>query len=523
MKKHIFSFLSALTVLTVLLAVLPGAGAQASSSADPNVLSNYTLYSADGTLMTQSGSSIVSTGSGEEKAILNNATVSDFKADVTLKLDENGYAFCGVLFRIQRAGNAQDDIEGYEILFERMKAEGNTGRIDISLQKFGKKSASAANAIYLGQIARATDEQESSILKPYGDAANQEIHLHIDVIGKQVRAYCYVGDKPEIQSVCLNGNLDNTPANDKLKNYYASGSIGLIANSGKGKVAANTFSGFSFSKLSAVTEGSFNKFDDFYYFSDDTKGGIYQKGSVFAVPGSAFHKAVVRNLYLVGDLDASVDLGRDPDGNIQGGLMFHATDISQWNEKLSGYSIYVQSFAADKSKIEVMMFKYGEDLTGTCAWLGVISPTNLKTSTFVSEGKGSLADGINNWVLKVKTVGDVVSAQLISKDGKKFSPILTYNKTDAAVGGSTDVNKQVFKEGNVGIILKMGTFDTVKVGGKFVGVMRTPLNLVLILSVAGGAVVLIAVVLLLLLLRRKKKKKGLPAPSDAPAPAQPIA
>lgn len=524
MKKWISFFASALLMSTLLLSV-PVASA-AGETQDLNRLDSYTVYNSrpDAALREENGALVaVNTVGVTNKAIVNGTeNTGDFHAQFTLTLDETGRAFCGLLFRVQSVGTSQDDTEGYELLFDRVIANDNGPRFDLSVHKFGKKSENCTGGAYLGQVGsairpttgRATDEAESAILRPYGTAAGVKIIVEVTVIGKNIWAFARLADKPEIVSPAINCQLDAPVSGDTLNTYYETGSIGLIMSTDSSHDITNTISDFRITTdPTQIHEGTFSTFDDFYFFTEDTAGGFYTlPDGTIGGNGSGIKKALLRNCYEDGDISASVKLSRDAGGNLQGGLMFHATDILQWNDKMQGYAVYVNSFADDPDRVEIFLYKYGPDLTGTCAYLGIISPTNTdidtSTGTYVESGEKSLSAGVDSWVLKVKTEGTQVKAQLISEDGKKSSPILTYDTTGAAQGGSTDIKKAVFATGGLGITMRLGTFTDFRVGETAVGTFVEPGGFLWILLAAAGAVAVAAVIIVIVLLMHKKAAKN---------------
>ena len=521
MKKRLLSLVAAGLLLLSQTAVFPAGAADAPG--DLSQLSSYTLYNNGhpDKAFRQEGDTFVSQNDVgvSNKAMVNGLeNVSDFTARFTVTLDQEGRAFCGLYFRTQSVGDGQDSVEGYQLLFDRVVANDNVPRFDLSLHKMGPKSEASTASTYIGQVGsairhttgRATDEAESAILKPYGTAPGLQMIVEVTVIGRHIWAFARLAEEPEVVSAALNCELDAPISGDPLNRYYEAGGIGLFASTDTSHNIVNTISDFEITTdVSQVHEGVFSDFDDFYFFSEDTVAGFHTlSDGTFGGDGSGIKKALVRNCYEDGDITASVRLNRDADGNLEGGLMFHATDILQWNDKMQGYSVYVNSFAEAPDQVEIFLYKYGPDLTDTCAYLGIISPTNVEgdATTYISSGKGSLGDGVDSWVLKVKTEGTLVYAQLISEDGKVFSPVLTYDTTGSAQGGSTDIKKAVFSTGGLGVTMRRGTFTDFRIGETEVGEFSSASALVWILvGIAGGMAVLAAVTILLVVIKKKKK------------------
>lgn len=522
MKKRLVSLAVAGLLLLTPLAALP---VSAQAQRELNRLGSYTLYNNGhpDKAFEQVGEAFVSQNDVgvSNKAIVNGLEdVSDFTARFTVTLDQEGRAFCGLLFRTQSVGDGQDNVEGYQLLFDRIVGNDNVPRFDLSVHKFGPKTDASTACVYLGQVGsavrpttgRATDEAESAILRPYGVAAGMKITVEVTVIGRHIWAFARVTDNPEVVSTTLNCELDAPITGDTLNRYYEKGGIGLFASTDSSHNIVNTLSDFEIvTNVTQVREGTFSKFDDFYFFSEDTVTGFHTlSDGTLGGNGSGIKKALVRGCYEDGDITASVKLSRDADGNLEGGLMFHATDILQWNDKMQGYSVYVRSYAEAPDRVELILYKYGPDLTGTCAYLGIISPTNGEgdASTYVSSGKKSLGDGVDSWTLKVKTTGSQVQAQLISEDGKVFSPVLTYDATGSAEGGSTDIKKAVFSTGGLGVTMRRGTFTDFRIGEAQVGGFASGSILLWIIVGSAGGVVVLAAVAVILLARGKKKKKA---------------
>jgi len=216
---------------------------------DLSHLDSYTLY---GSGAMQEGEYITSNSSGTKKLIVNNLTVTDFKASVDMTIDNNGNLKTGFLFRVNDVGNGPDDQTGWAIVVTRNYAtngETNPNRIDIVLFKWGYNNGKLS---YLGEVSREVYKSGASFVD--GKMAGEELTFVVSVTGAGIDATLYHKDDPTNKPVTYSTNLKFAGKSEKGDPaYYESGGIGLyLGNSVSDPVNYNRVRNFHIDDGSGV-------------------------------------------------------------------------------------------------------------------------------------------------------------------------------------------------------------------------------------------------------------------------------
>ena len=171
------------------------------------------------------------------RGVINNKTVSDFKASVDLKVGDYGELKGGIIFRAQSVTSGNDDMEGYAaILLKKPANQIDYNRVVMVLYKYGVVDG---NYKYLGTVGIATN---LSVLGYYANsesaAAGQVVTLHLNVVGTKAQMYFEGKTNPDKKDVVRRSQLatfdlkNETDVENKeniavsKRIYYENGKIG---------------------------------------------------------------------------------------------------------------------------------------------------------------------------------------------------------------------------------------------------------------------------------------------------------
>jgi|GEM_PF-6971777 len=428
-----------------------------------NDLNSYTLYSSTENTFTQSSEAFTASGAGMKKALVNHLKADDFSASMTVKLDENGNISTGFIFREQYIGNGQDDLEGYICGVERIYNADNPGRLDFVIYKFGKKAGESAYS-WLGEVARFVDEGDGALLNGLGKANGAEIVFHVDLIEDRIHAFAAMkNDSSRISSTMNTGIKKPAPFDTALK-YYTEGGFGIYAGGIGETDITNVLSNVKVDTLKPVTEGTFNKDSDFYMYTHSGKNLTNINGK-FTSDALGTKRAMLKHGYF-SNHKASVELYNDAAGNLQGGLLVHASNITQWGTALKGYGVIVENYSQSPGRIDIAVFKYGALEDNSINWLGYMQAEELEGDRYVSEGEESLSDGAaKGYLLSVTVEGNKMKVLLKNRATGAVSKTLTYN-LDVKALGTLDTKKEIFTVGETGVMLEKGAFANLSVSSK---------------------------------------------------------
>ena len=190
---------------------------------DLSELDSYTIY---GSGVTKEGEYFVANSSGTKKMIVNNLTVTDFKASVDMTIDNNGNLKAGFFLRVNEIGNGADAQTGYAIIVSRNYStlgETNPNRIDIVIFKWGYQNGKLA---YLGEVAREAYKSGATFMD--GKMAGEELTFVVSVKGAAIDATLYKKGEENNKPATFSTNLKFAASKEKGEvAYYESGSVGL--------------------------------------------------------------------------------------------------------------------------------------------------------------------------------------------------------------------------------------------------------------------------------------------------------
>ena len=426
-----------------------------------DTLESYDLYTTFGGTFLEKDGWFVAAQPGTKRAIVKNLEITDFSASMTAALDGNGNINVAFPLRVQYAGNGQDDLVGYTCGLERVYTADNEARLDIVVHKFSRNAE--GKMVWLGQVARFVDEGGGAVLAGLGKAAGQELVFTVDVLDDRIRAFAYRRDDPTRISGTLSASLKTAPEGDTEKLYYEKGGIGIsAADIGETRID-NKITGVRVAELKAASNGTFSKTEDFYYYTEDGRN-LYEKDGLFTADGKGLKKALVRHASL-SDQTVSVELYKNAEGDLKGGLLLRASEVSQWGGTMKGYAIYVESFKENPKRIDIAVYKYGKLADGNLNWLGYMKAKELEGDRFVSEGDGSIADGAKNgFLLTASLKGGTMTVTLRQKGTDVVSQTLTYDLSEPTLG-TLDAAKETYEKGATGVILEKGAFANLKITG----------------------------------------------------------
>lgn len=190
---------------------------------DLSQLESYTVY---GSGVTKEGDYFVANSSGTKKMIVNNLTVSDFKASVDMTIDDNGNLKAGFFFRVNDIGNGADAQTGWAIAVSRNYSslgDTNPNRIDIVLFKWGYVNGKLS---YLGEVSREAFKSGATFMD--GKMAGEELTFVVSVKGAAIDATLYKKSDKSNKPATFSANLKFAAGKEKNGAvYYESGAIGL--------------------------------------------------------------------------------------------------------------------------------------------------------------------------------------------------------------------------------------------------------------------------------------------------------
>ena len=190
---------------------------------DLSELDSYTIY---GSGVTKEGEYFVANSSGTKKMIVNNLTVTDFKASVDMTIDNNGNLKAGFFLRVNEIGNGADAQTGYAIIVSRNYStlgETNPNRIDIVIFKWGYQNGKLA---YLGEVAREAYKSGATFMD--GKMAGEELTFVVSVKGAAIDATLYKKGEENNKPATFSTNLKFAASKEKEEvAYFESGSVGL--------------------------------------------------------------------------------------------------------------------------------------------------------------------------------------------------------------------------------------------------------------------------------------------------------
>ena len=221
-------------------------------STDVGDLSNLESYTIYGSGAMQEGEYITSNSSGTKKLIVNNLTVTDFKASLDMTIDPNGNLKTGLFFRVNEVGNGADAQTGWALVATRNYAtngETNPNRIDIVLFKWGYANGKLS---YLGEVSREVYKSGNSFVD--GKMPGEELTFVVQVKGAAIDATLYQKSNPENKPITFSTNLKFAGKNEKEEvAYFESGGIGLyLGNSVSDPVNYNQVRNFHIDDGSGV-------------------------------------------------------------------------------------------------------------------------------------------------------------------------------------------------------------------------------------------------------------------------------
>ncbi len=190
---------------------------------DLSKLDSYTLY---GSGVTEENGYFVANSSGTKKLIVNNLTVTDFKASVDMTIDSNGNLKAGFFFRVNDIGNGADAQTGFAAVVSRnysTNGENNPNRIDIVVFKWGYLNGKLS---YLGEVAREAYKNGTSFVD--GKMAGEELTFVVSLKGAAFDATLFHKKDPTNKPVTFSSNLKFSATKEKNgAAYFESGSVGL--------------------------------------------------------------------------------------------------------------------------------------------------------------------------------------------------------------------------------------------------------------------------------------------------------
>lgn len=199
-------------------------------------LDSFTIY---GSGVTKEGDYFRANSSGTKKMIVNNLTVSDFKASVDMTIDSNGNLKAGFFFRVNNMGNGADDQEGFAAIVSRnysTNGENNPNRIDIVVFKWGYLNGKLS---YLGEVAREAYKSGASFVD--GKMAGEELTFIISVSGSVFEATLCEKADPTNKPVTFSTNLKFAATKEKNgAAYFESGGVGLYLGNSVSDPVNNT-------------------------------------------------------------------------------------------------------------------------------------------------------------------------------------------------------------------------------------------------------------------------------------------
>lgn len=398
------------------------------------------------------------------KALVKNLEVADFTAQMDFVLDANGNVNAGFQIRNQYLYAGIDDAEGYAVYVERVYNASNAPRIDICVHKFGRKSETENTYYWLGEMARTVDEGANALLAGKGIGAGTKLRLVVNVIGSRLHAYIVDPADESNVSAALNLDLKKTlgDGKDPLNGYWDKGGLAIVANS---QTTDNILSNVQVNTLESVEEGVFSKLDDFYLYREVAERLVEKNGKIVA-PGGAAQKLAVKHMYLQ-DFKASVEMYPDENGVINGGILFHATDLTRYAGVFNGYGIYVQQLEGYNNRIDLALYKYGDNGSGEVNWIGHVPLSGKTVDRYVNEGASAITMGAKKgagYLLEIAVKGEILTATLKQIDSGAKTGTVTWDLSEPA--GTADKLGKTFTEGEIGVIIESGAFSNLKVGEK---------------------------------------------------------
>lgn len=98
---------------------------------------NFTVYQpSEINRVKYNNQSFLSTDSSTKKIMLTDSFNSEFTANATFEIANDGELKAGIIFRAQSVGNATDDMEGYSIVLVKRANSDNNGRIQFAFYKW---------------------------------------------------------------------------------------------------------------------------------------------------------------------------------------------------------------------------------------------------------------------------------------------------------------------------------------------------------------------------------------------------
>lgn len=207
---------------------------------DTELFTTYTPAGANP--LTAEGNAFVSDNDIAKKAMLNGTTVSDFTADATFKIGEDGYLKGGIIFRAQNVGDETDSMEGYSAVLYKTTPKNDYGRILICVYKWGREAD--GNMKYLGEVGRSEDTKTLASVYPSAASsliasAGKNIKLNLKVDGNKVIVNFDVLDNLNmVAASSATKTIDlkaKTFASEAEATLYNAGAVGLSISS-KGKI-----------------------------------------------------------------------------------------------------------------------------------------------------------------------------------------------------------------------------------------------------------------------------------------------
>ncbi len=361
-----------------------GSGSSSGGESTPNALEEkYDLYNASSF---STGTDGYTTASTTSRAILKNDSKDNFSADLTIKLDSSAETKTGIVFRVTKVGEGNNNMQGYAAIVDTTKDD----YVRLYLYKYGP--ATTTENTYLGRMGDFLTINNMTL------TSGKEIGLHINVEDNEFEGYVYDKSNPTLKSATLSASLKTATDNETNNpvsyptsdNYYSTGKIGLYVANGYFVDALNfavsdsqdSGSGGSSSDDSSSDGSSSDSSDSSSDNSDgdsnmnalEAKYDLYKAVS-FATGNDGFTTATATSRAILkngskDNFSADLTIKLDSSAETKTGIVFRVTKVGEGNNNMQGYAAIVDTTKDDY--VRLYLYKYGPATTTENTYLGRI-------------------------------------------------------------------------------------------------------------------------------------------------------
>ncbi len=474
--------------------IIGGSGDGGEDITDP-LAAKYDLYKATSFSTTADGFTTASTIS---RAILKSGSKDSFSANLDIKLDADGEAKSGIIFRVVNVDAGSDNMQGYAAIVDTTKDD----FVRLYLYKYGP-ATSAANT-YLGRIG------EVIIAKNITLTPDKVITLNVNVVDDKFEGYVYEKDDSSVVSDLLSASLKSATDNENrdpqkypsADNYYSTGKIGIYIASnmfadalgftvsdakeiGSGDVSSQTGIPAVDNKIGFAIKGTGNlisnvtntnvtvptvknlsdysaNFDNYTYYSSSASNKfLFADGGITSTTTGA--KRAILDGVTVKGFHATATMKISSEGTLRSGIVFRVNDIEKGlaengtlaANNLEGYAAVLYKTTGNtenNARVVLCIYKYGVK-NGVYQYLGTVAS---KASTVPLEGcEKDITDAAGKeLVIDVNVVEDQLTAYFYNaqKPSLKSEPLVTELTAETDIEKGTPSLKGVhYDSGAIGL------------------------------------------------------------------------